>query len=95
MKKEKTALQNLYDLLTRWTEGRTADGIRRPAPADVGMLIDIYDELLKGRKSGFISSGCHDVLSYCGFRPEKRGVGWTVEWVKKKNCPRTAGFERV
>ena len=47
-------------------------------PYEADRLVDIYNDLLSGRKSEFIESNIKDVLDSCGIKTEAKGVGWVA-----------------
>lgn len=45
-------------------------------PFMVDILIEIYNDLLAGRETGFIQKEINDLLGKCGIKTREFGIGW-------------------
>ena len=67
-------MKKLKDILYTWYDGRAYKGIKTPPLATIRELEDIY----YGTQRTTINSTVVSILSVCGIKTEKKGIGWEI-----------------
>lgn len=71
-------MKKLRVWITKWIDGQKVRGIY-VTPDDIYSIIEVYNDIVKGKNPEFINGKVKEILDKCGIQTEVKGIGWIVK----------------